>query len=207
MYFFFDFDGTLIDVSEKYFRTYKDILTGHNQNALEKFLYWELKRSKLSEKTIQELSKAIVPEFSDKRRKIIETDSYQKYDILFPGVIETLILLSKYGKLVLVTLRHSHEQVLKQLNILGIHDYFEVVLSSGSEEEPKWRIKQGLIQSYFNNNIPAEGFFIGDTETDIMAGKSFNFKTIGVLSGMRNYAYLKQVGPDVIIPSLNHFQL
>ncbi|MFA6260432.1 MAG: HAD family hydrolase [Bacteroidia bacterium] len=205
MYFFLDFDGTLIDVSEKYYRTYLDILTDDNQRSLDKYLYWELKRSKMPEKLIHQISGAVVPDFSNKRKRIIETDSYQKFDVLIPGADETLRTLSGKGKLILVTLRHSHEHVLKQLKNLGIHDYFEAILSSGNEEEPKWKIKQEMIQRYFNQILPEESVLIGDTETDILAGKAFNFKTVGVLSGMRNYDYLSKVNPDVILPSFHHF--
>lgn len=203
LYYFLDFDGTLIDVSEKYYRTYCDILQLHHCKVIDKYLYWELKRSKKSEKEIHAITEAIIPDFAVTRRNIIETDGYQQFDKLLPGVKDFLKSLKSGSKIILVTLRHSHNQVLKQLETFGIQDYFDEVLSSGEETDPKWQIKQRLINRYFNQNAFTEGVFIGDTETDILAGKSFNFKTIAVLSGMRNYDFLMKVKPDSIVPSID----
>ena len=90
MYYFIDFDGTILDVSTKFYNTYTAILTEHNQPILDKHLYWELKRNKTSEEIIRKVSGATLADFSNKRKKIIETDSYQKYDYLHEGVVEVL---------------------------------------------------------------------------------------------------------------------
>lgn len=204
MYYFIDLDGTLLDVSTKFYNTYSVILTQHNQPTLEKELYWELKRNKTPEEIIRKVSGAIVDGFSIQRKNIIETDSYQQFDLLHDSVIDVLKELSQNGTLVLVTLRNSHDQVLKQLKQFELLSFFKTVLSSGEETNPKWSIKTNLINSQFGSELPEKAIFIGDTETDILAGKNLGFKTVGVLNGMRNYELISEVSPDFILPSIKN---
>ena len=43
---------------------------------------------------------------------------------------------------------------------------------------------------------------IGDTETDIMAGKQLGLRTVGVLSGIRTREHLEAAGADVVLSSI-----
>jgi phosphoglycolate phosphatase-like HAD superfamily hydrolase len=43
---------------------------------------------------------------------------------------------------------------------------------------------------------------VGDTETDICAGKMLGLMTIGVLNGIRTNHLLEEMDADVIIPSI-----
>jgi phosphoglycolate phosphatase len=203
MHFFFDLDGPILDVSDKFYQTYFDILSAHGFNTLDKFHYWELKRNRTPENEIQGLTDAIVNNFGEIRKSIIETDQYQQLDKLQSSAKEVLQVAKSTGYVYLVTLRHSHEQVLKQLDRLGVASLFDAVLSSGEEVTPKWQIKHQLLLKHFNGNIPKPSVFIGDTEADILTGKEINSQTIAVLNGMRNYEKLKQLAPDLIVPSIN----
>lgn len=208
MHFFIDFDGPILDVSDKFYLNYSDILKQDSYPVLDKFLYWELKRNKTPEKTIHSLTNATVANFAERRKQSIETDAYQQYDNLQPMVIDVLKELKSKGKLYLVTLRHSHQQVLNQLNRFGITSYFDTILSSGEEISPKWKIKYNLLDHHFGGKIPENSIFIGDTETDILAGKQIGSKTIAVLNGMRNFEQTQLLAPDYIIPSIGGvFQL
>lgn len=203
MHFFFDFDGPILDVSDKFYQTYYDILTTNGFSTLDKFHYWELKRNRTPEKDIQLLTGAAIQNFGELRRSVIETDRYQQLDKLQPAVREVLDAAKSRGKIYLVTLRHSHENVLKQLNRFGILSFFDEVLSSGEDITPKWLIKHQLLMNYFKGEIPEKSIFVGDTETDILAGKEIKSKTIAVLNGMRNLEKLKQLEPDFIVPGIN----
>jgi phosphoglycolate phosphatase-like HAD superfamily hydrolase len=201
MNYFIDFDGTLIDVSDKFYKTYSHILLEHGQEILEKSLYWELKRNKTSEETIRSISGAKVDRFSDKRKAIIETADFQRFDKLHQEVKEILNQLSKKGELYLITLRQSKERVLIQLKELGIINLFKEILVSGNEKEPKWMHKVQMIQECSLKESVQNSVIIGDTEIDLIAGKHLNMKTIGVLNGMRNYSKIIECSPDLILPS------
>ncbi len=203
MHFFFDLDGPLLNVSEKFYKTYSDILYSESFVVLDKFLYWELKRNKTQEREIHSITHAFVPDFSSRRKSIIETDDYQKLDTLQPFTKDVLALAKSKGAVYLVTLRHSREHVLKQLSNNGILSFFDEILTSGEETSPTWKVKYGLLDNHFGGNIPSKSLFIGDTETDILAGKSIGSRTIAVLNGMRNYEKIKQCNPDHIVPSIS----
>ena len=51
---------------------------------------------------------------------------------------------------------------------------------------------------------PEKSMYVGDSHTDIMAGKSAGMKTIGVLTGMGSYETLKKEDPYMIIDSVAH---
>lgn len=203
MHFFFDFDGPILDVSDKFYQTYFDILSAHGFTTLDKFHYWELKRNNTPEKEIHLLTGASIPDFGQLRKSVIETDRYQQLDKLQPAVTEVLNAAKSRGNVYLVTLRHSHEQVVKQLQRFGIHSYFNAVLSAADDRTPKWHIKYNLLMKHFDGTIPENSIFVGDTETDILTGKEIKSKTIAVLNGMRNLERLKYLEPDFIIPTIH----
>jgi phosphoglycolate phosphatase-like HAD superfamily hydrolase len=203
MYFFFDFDGTLLDISEKFYTTYADILKRHSQNTLDKSLYWELKRNKTPEPIIHSITDAYVENFKEIRKSIIETNEYQRFDKIHSGVVDVLKYAKKKGNVYLVTLRHSHLQVINQLNKLNISQYFDCVLSSGDTENTAgWKVKYSLLNKHFNGSFPKDSFFVGDTETDILTGKKIEAKTIAVLNGMRNFEKLSKENPNYLVPSI-----
>ncbi len=58
MKLFFDLDGTLIDISEKYYRVYNDILTEAGFSTIGKKEYWDAKRHKVPEDQILAMTNA-----------------------------------------------------------------------------------------------------------------------------------------------------
>lgn len=198
--FFWDLDGPILDVSDKYYAVYKDILIENNEKVLSKNEYWNLKRAKTSlydilSKTNSEQSIIIFKELWLNR---IEIHKYQKLDKLQPGITESLKLCKEKNNLVLVTLRRDRQRLLEQLQELNLVDYFEIILSSGQDIKPRWKIKYNLINDYLKSKIANNNFIIGDTETDIIAGNNLGFISIGVLCGIRN-SQLIDSKPDIIL--------
>src|SRR3974377_801098 len=94
---YFDLDGPLLDVSEKYYRVYCDIISQNGFLPVSKFIYWELKRNKTPEKTILDLSGAerIADLYSVKRKRCIEEDQYLNLDTLQDSALDVLGQLKK----------------------------------------------------------------------------------------------------------------
>lgn len=201
---FFDLDGPILDVSEKYYRSYSYILTQDGYDPIDKYLYWELKRNRTPEKEIHLLSGAEgIVDYKQRRINIIEKDEYLAYDVIQKGAIESLRMAKTRGQVILVTLRSSKKQLFRQLTSLKLTDFFDDILISGDETDPRWKIKYNLVVDKFGA-INSEFLFIGDTETDILAGKNLGCdKTIGVLNGIRNIILLKEVSPDIIITGIH----
>lgn len=202
--FFFDLDGPILDVSEKYYKVYSDILSQNGFKVLSKSEYWDAKREKISD--IEILQKSIAVPFLDRykyeRKLLIESDPYLICDNLQDGAVNVLERLSKDKELVLVTLRTSPEQLHKQLEHLNLKKYFSTVLSSAEETNPRWEIKYRLMKSFLDKQKSHDGILIGDTETDILAGNNLGFKTVAVLNGIRSYRFLKEAAPTYIIDSI-----
>lgn len=197
-YIFFDLDGPILDVSEKYFRVYQHVLEKFNKNSIDKKLFWELKRNREPVDNILDLTNAKTHfmDYKKERNRLIETEEFISYDILQPDCQKILGQLSQKYRLILVTLRGSRLMLEKELTKLDLLSYFESILSSGQHLNPRWKIKFNLIQDYFKGDIPLNAHFIGDTETDILAGKNLNCITVAVDSGIRNQEHLKRVAPD-----------
>lgn len=203
MLIFFDLDGPILDVSEKYYRVYADILSLHGFNHLPKSEYWTAKRQKISDSEILARTEAssLIEEYQLKRKRIIESDKYLKYDIVQKNAVQVLKKLSTKTPLVLVTLRSFHNQLSKELLNFGLTEYFHAILTSGEDIKPRWKIKYNLINDYLRKNKlidHLDNIMIGDTETDILAGKHLGMKTIGVSFGIRNRNLLLSLEPDLL---------
>ncbi len=206
MKLFFDLDGTLIDISEKYYRAYNDILTEAGFSTIVKKEYWDAKRHKVPEDQILAMTNAkdFYKEYNQKRLLIIESDYYLSNDCLQDGAIEVLKNFSTKYQLVLVTLRRSASQLNKQLVKLELMNYFVDVLSSGEDLNPRWMIKYNLIRKYMGDEHDSSHILISDTETDIKAGNKLGFNTIAVLNGIRTKELLIMSNPDFICNSVKN---
>jgi phosphoglycolate phosphatase-like HAD superfamily hydrolase len=203
MYFFVDLDGTLLDVSEKFYRSYFDLVTAEGHRALPKDVYWELKRSGQKESIILSQTDAIVNQFTQRRKAIIESTSYQQHDALCDGAIEFLTFLKSHGTVVLVTLRHNPTQLHLQLHNLGVAHFFNEILSIDPDyPTPKNEIKAQLIQKHFSSQNFTHSFFIGDTETDVWAGQRLGITTVALTHGMRTEMHLRSLAPTALCADL-----
>ena len=210
MKIFWDLDGPILDVSEKHYSLYHDILLANNMRVLPKKEYWKLKRSGSSLNVI--LSKTNSENIHNLFKGIwldeIETSKYHALDKLQSGIIDSLNKIYKKNNLVLVTLRQNRRRLLAQLRDLCLIDLFEAILNSGDDIKPRWKIKYNLINKYLNGNLNKEYCIIGDTKTDIEAGKHLGFTTIAIDRGIRNKQNLKESNPDYIfssIPEINNY--
>lgn len=206
---FFDLDGPILDVSEKYYRVYHDIVTEWGGQPIPKSDYWDSKRQRLLDWVILQRSGLLrgkteeadgegVESYRRLRQARIETPAYLVYDKVWPGIIQMLQALASQTSVVLVTLRHSPEMLNWELNYLGLLPHFGLVLSTSGENAVKGQVKASMVQEVFGLK-PYFGWFIGDTETDIMAGKLLGLHTAAVTFGIRTAEQLRPHSPDILI--------
>ncbi|MBO6516179.1 MAG: HAD family hydrolase [Bacteroidia bacterium] len=197
-YIFFDLDGPILDVSEKYYQVYRHVLTELGFEPIDKDAYWTLKRKKEPVPNILGLSGAehVLEQYRTKRNELIETKDFIRFDELQPDAQSILTELSENNTLILVTLRGSRTELMDELNNLDVLKHFETILSSGEKIDPRWKIKYNLINAHFDNKPPLPSWIIGDTETDILAGKNLGLNTIGVNSGIRSMERIQAVEPN-----------
>lgn len=203
---FCDLDGPLLEVSEKYYRAYADIIVEQGGQPIVKECYWELKRQRTPATELLRLSAVpLLPVnlFIGNWAARVESRDYLLFDRLQPGAADTVDLLAERYALVLVTLRRSRELLLWQLAEVGLLSKLAAVLSSGEERTPRWRVKYDLVAAHYRGEPPDCCWFIGDTETDMEAGRHLGARTIAVTNGIRSPAILLQSSPDFLIPTID----
>ena len=218
MIFFVDLDGPILDVSEKYYRAYAYSLKELGGRVLDKDEYWVLKRLKVSDYEIlsKTSSEHLLDEFQARRNQLIETKEMLVLDSIWQDLWNTYETLFSKVPTVLVTLRTDSEMTNWQLKNLGIDSWFCSILShpAAGVSDGRWKIKVNLIKNisfkkkalpkkyytlYTTKNIKSKDcVFVGDTETDIMAGKQLGMKTIGISFGIRARELLSPLKPDLL---------
>ncbi|RMD47510.1 MAG: HAD family hydrolase, partial [Aquificota bacterium] len=197
--YFFDLDGTLIDSS-------KDIAIAANY-ALKKLGFEELSEEEVIKHVGyggENLIKNILPV---KNEKIIKQgvklfrqfyfSNPVVYTKLYDDILDILLHLKNSNKK-LAVITNKYFDISKQiLEKLGIFDIFDVLIGGDSvknkKPHPESIIKAKEILSVKNPVM------IGDSETDINAGKKAGIKTILVEYGFGNLDIAKNAKPDFIV--------
>jgi phosphoglycolate phosphatase len=200
----FDLDGPILDVSERYYRLYSDFVKLRQGQLLSKEVYWGQKRRRIQDTAILQesgLRDNSVDDYFLFRDKYIESPSYLQFDTIWPGVLELLGEFRGTFRLLLVTLRNRRENLLWQLRMLDILSFFEEVPSMAQNcHGNRSNIKAELVLDIVKRKS-FSGWIIGDTETDILAGKALRLMTVGVGFGIRAEELLAQCGPDYLLRS------
>jgi phosphoglycolate phosphatase-like HAD superfamily hydrolase len=198
---FLDLDGTLTDISRRLFEVYVTCLKEFNGTPLSQGEYWDLKKDKKDWGEILVLSgvdSKNEDQFLEKFISVIETPEELDKDVLFDDVLPLLDDLSRHHTLVLVSLRRNREQLLGQLERLGIKDFFAAILSGHSETVEGTLTKKAEAISEWGT-FESSDISIGDGEADIASAKQLGIRSIAVTSGIRNRAWLEKYQPDVIV--------
>lgn len=204
MNIYFDFDGTLTDITQRHYGVYVQSVENFGGRPIELGEYWSKKRNKIEWSellSLSELDGEIEDEFLQYFIARIESLEMLKIDPLFDHSEDVLKALCKDHKLVLVSLRRSHENLLDQLKNLGVDHYFDAILSGHSDTvEGTLNKKATVIRSYTTDK---GGYIIGDTEADISAAKQLGITSIAVTTGIREQEYLTSLNPDHVIDDIN----
>ncbi|MFN6153726.1 MAG: HAD family hydrolase [Dolichospermum sp.] len=210
-----DFDGPIMDVSERYYRVYQLCLekTRYPQQTiteLSKAEFWQLKRSHTPEIQIalqSGLDAQQGQEFSQIRKQIVHTLPYFQYDVLVPTALETLTKVQAAGvDLAVMTMRRVRE-LDYAFNQYNLSQFFpenrryclsnDYVKTRDVEDKP-------LLMARALAELPpaADTWMVGDTEADITAAKKHDIKIIAVESGIRDRSQLASYQPDMIVTDL-----
>lgn len=206
----FDLDGPILDVKERYYSVYEQFVMENGGIPLSLEEYWQQKRmntplEKLLEKS---MCPGLISELVVKHKKYLsehrEEYSSLKLDKLQPGVKEILTKLSSRYDLYLITLRRNKENLYRQLDEFWLLPFFKKVLSAVPTSESKWQHKVDLLTEH---NLQHEsGIIIGDTPTEILAGKKSGLTTIGISNGIRDKEILLQAEPHLLVESVGELK-
>jgi phosphoglycolate phosphatase-like HAD superfamily hydrolase len=211
-----DFDGPIVDVSERYYQVYQFCLDevrrpGQPIHRFSKDEFWQLKRSRVPERQIGQLSgldENQGREFALLRRNTVHTAPYLQFDRLIPGAIAALQRVQHLNiDLVVMTMRRAQE-LDYALRELCLSDFFPShqrycrgshAIKTTDVEEKTLLMNQALCE------LPSASvtWMVGDTEADIIAAKTHGIPVIAVLSGIRDRPRLLQYNPDWVVQDLN----
>ena len=124
---------------------------------------------------------------------------------LVPKAKETLESIIQKGiKVGVVTSTPRQNMNLKMgaLKNSGIKDLLEFIITADDAPRKKPAPDPLLVGSRKLAISPAQCMYVGDSRTDIQAGKAAGMKTVGVLTGIDDWEALKRKKPDAVIDSI-----
>lgn len=222
---FCDFDGPIVDVSERYYRTYRlglSTLQASYQedygealclNILSKNQFWWMKRNRVADNDIalrSGISADLVDTFLSQVQRIVNHPYLLQWDALQPGAQLALHQLKNTGlRLILVTLRHQR-QVKDFLHAHALNQYVDEIFGAAdinsahlNRTEQKVELLERAITAQKTRGYQVyPTCMIGDTEADIIAGQRAEISTVALTNGIRSRTYLERYHPTSIEPNL-----
>ncbi|MBW4561923.1 MAG: HAD family hydrolase [Mojavia pulchra JT2-VF2] len=211
-----DFDGPIIDVSERYYRVYQFCLektrrSGQPVRELSKEEFWQLKRSRVPEKQIalnSGLDEAQAQEFAQLRRQTVHTEPYFQYDTLVPGAVDALVKIQQTGiDLAVMTMRRVREldYAFQKFQLGKFFPENRCYCLSNDYVKTRDIDDKPLLMARAIEELPPANdiWMVGDTEADITAAKKHDIKVIAVESGIRDRAQLELYHPEFIVRDLS----
>jgi phosphoglycolate phosphatase-like HAD superfamily hydrolase len=210
-----DFDGPIMDLTDRYYHVYQLCLAqvrepNQSIRVLTRAEFWAYKRAKVSEQQVG-IASGLTAEQSEIFKQIRDRTAHQlaylPLDRVIPGAIPALEQIQASGvELIVMTLRRTCE-----LNVAfeqyNLDRFFPLdrryCLADDYQKQGDIKDKTQLMAQALSELKPEPNtWMIGDTETDIIAAQMHGIRVIGVLSGIRDLDRLKQYLPDRIVADL-----
>ncbi len=220
---FCDFDGPIVDVSDRYYSTYhlaltdtaefySELLAGaSNQNqltVLTKAQFWQMKQDRIPDREIafqSGLDGERTDFFLQRVMEIVNSADLLHQDKIQPGVTWALGLLRAQGcRLILVTLRDQDEAT-RILEQHGLRELFNGIYGTGNSQaayqnysQLKTKLLAKAMCEHQVTPANSDSWMIGDTEADLLAGIAMEIPTIALTCGIRSEQKLTPFKPTLI---------
>lgn len=222
---FCDFDGPIVDVSERYYRTYRlglsTLQASYQENhgdflplqILSKNQFWWMKRNRVADTDIAIRSGVptkLVDELLQQVKRIVNHPHLLQWDTLQSGSEIAIQQLKRMGvRLVLVTLRHPR-QVQAFLQSHDLSQYVDEIFGASDinaahlnrADQKVVLLKRAIDAQKEQGYKTYPTCMIGDTEADIIAGKQAGIVTVALTNGIRSHEHLKRYKPTSIDSTL-----
>lgn len=222
---FCDFDGPIVDVSERYYRTYKlglsTLQAGYREQygehlplqVLSKQQFWVMKRDRVADVEIALRSgvpSELVDDLLGQVQRIVNHPHLLQWDTLQAGADRAIRHIKAKGlRLVIVTLRHPR-QVKAFLQAHDLSQCIDEIFGASdinaahlNRAEQKVALLDRAIATQKSQGYQIyPTCMIGDTEADIIAGQRAGIVTVAVTSGIRSHACLQRHQPSAISANL-----
>jgi HAD superfamily hydrolase (TIGR01509 family) len=208
----FDMDGTLIDSIDIYFKIV--------EIALER-----LKLPQVSRKQILDASETgdfnwelVLPDEVHHKKDEIIGEAWEIINEIAPQMFQDNLELIRGADNILQSISSGSPKIgmvtstqrkylkikMLPLQLAGVEELFEVIITSDDVPNRK-PDPDPLIECARRLDVnPNKCVYVGDTRTDIKAGKAAGMKTVAVLTGFDDYDMLANESPDAIIDSIRN---
>lgn len=200
----FDLDGTLVDSRGAYREAAETAFASAGLRKVDARLVTEIPRRLEENLPIEDLIGAI----EVKRFKEIYLGAYYRATAEktrpFSNVAATLERLSSRAALAVTTRRNVPEvEVRRELEKFGLAKYFRKIVTSQDTLKPK-PSPEALIKCAEHLGVRMGNCaVVGDSITDVRAGKSAGARTVAVLSGIFTRQELEREKPDLVLQGVN----
>lgn len=198
----FDLDGTLID---SYNTIYKSTLKAMEFLQINEPLHGEEFQKRIGHHFLQIFSELKIPVPDIEHFINIYKSFYFDFideSVLYPGVLDTLEILSSNDILISLLTTKVQDQAEKILDYFNLRKYFSFIMGrrNGMKIKPS---PEPLLFICTELNTPAVNTLItGDSELDIKCGKNAGAITCASAYGYRSIEVLSAEKPDYIISGI-----
>ncbi|MBP9711433.1 MAG: HAD family hydrolase [Candidatus Pacebacteria bacterium] len=189
----FDWSGVIKDAVKAQLWATNKVFQKHGVEplSLEQFREdWEQPYQLFYNKYIPDIS--LEEEGRDYREAMTSTDCPKSG--VFPQIAELIIDLKRMNNLLVVVSSDHKETLLKEIELFGLKDIFDKVIS---EVHDKSDSVEGIIKEY--QLEPEETYFIGDSNHEVEVAKKFGIHSVAVTWGFCNEKRLSSVEPDFLV--------
>ena len=192
----FDFDGTLIDVGERWYQLHLDIAAKHSLPSIEREAYILAKQEGTKEETLMlNFSDDIsaIKAYCKERVVFIEDKKYLEFDQPFDGIFEVLNTWSKLGPICLLSKRRSTENFQWEVEKKGFTPLFRDLVPTGGKEK-----KEVLLDLYSKEEL-SSAVIISDAFEDYETALELRMQPIVIGYGCRTSNYFLNLGVPKVI--------
>ncbi len=200
---FFDLDGTIVDSRDAYLEAARTAFQAMGKKVPDAKTALEIPRRLEQNQQIHDLVNSNVEAFLEVYLKTYYSVTAAKTKP-FPYVSATLQTLTQKAKLALITMRYvPREAVLRELQQFNIAQYFTHIVTALDTHKPK-PSPEALIKCVRELDVEiCDCVIVGDSRTDIKAGKAAGANTVAVLTGLFSRQELLMEHPDLILTDVN----
>jgi phosphoglycolate phosphatase len=195
----FDLDGTIVDSKEAYLEAAKTAFEAVGQKLPETQTALEIPKRLEQGFQIHDLVGTDIRAFLDIYLKTYYSVTKTKTKPV-SNVHGTLGVLSKNAKLALITMRFVPKSaIIEELKKFGLAQFFAHIVTALDTHKPK-PSPEALIAAVKALDVNlCDCVIVGDSVTDVRAGKSAGAMTVAVLSGLFSREELARENPDLIL--------
>ena len=211
----FDFDGPIIDVTDRYYRAYLESLKGVDPKKLQiltKEDFWLLKQNRITDFEIgvmTGLSISEALESAEIRKDLSFKFEYLSLDKLFSDVVDIFDLLKKQNIIFFTVTLRRNKQLMHAIKLFKLGKYLtdEQIFSLPDNQKFTNDIQEKyilLVNAVNKMDLdPENTWLIGDSETDMHSGKLAKYGKIILISrGIRSREQLEILRPDYLVNNL-----